>query len=76
MTRIAVEGQHIAGISNAATVNCVYFWQGVVLLIARVFQTCKVIKWNRGFKLSGLRLAFLQPIFAQKISESMENEEF
>ena len=26
------EGQHIAGISNAASVNRVYFWQGVVAL--------------------------------------------
>ena len=33
------EGQYIAGISNAATVkNRVYFWHGVVVLSARVFQ--------------------------------------
>ena len=64
------EGQHIAGISNAAAVeNHVYFWQGVLLLFARVF------------KATGLRLVFFLFFFfnqfcAQKMSDSMENEEF
>ena len=54
------DGQHIAGISNAAAVNNrVYFWQGRSCCSLREFSkcqsgSCKLTKWSREYKPSGL----------------------
>ena len=68
-TKNCCEGQHIAGISNAAAVqNHVYFWQGVVLLFARVFQMSNLPSEAAGLRLFCLFVFFFffQPILCPK----------